>query len=381
MAGSFSMEEFLGDGVLKELIPKFVEAGWDDVPTLKMKDYEDMHGFKLTQQQKDALELRKHLHDKCLMKYADKMEASKVSLQALLSMSNVALSSQFKMKKADISRFFNNENNSSCANESCNGNINGSKKADPKLSSNFDAPNAKTTLHLKLNEGHIFKGVVSAKPTGSKLYGCIRTCQIVEDVAPYSSLANITVERRTSEYKVGVQSVAASNFATMKASEMWKEKAVVLLCIRRPGCIMCRAEAHRLYSRKPIFDALGIQLVAVLHEHIESEVREFWPRYWGGVVVIDQNMGFFKAFGGGRLLKDRFLTGFVLNSEAKANYRAAKATGLEGNYRGERHIKGGMFIVRRGRGGIAYQFIERNFGDWAPIAEVVEICNRIKNEL
>lgn len=35
---------------------------------------------------------------------------------------------------------------------------------------------------------------------------------------------------------------------------------------------MCRAEAHQLYSRKTIFDALGFQLVAVLHEQIESEV-------------------------------------------------------------------------------------------------------------
>jgi hypothetical protein len=39
---------------------------------------------------------------------------------------------------------------------------------------------------------------------------------------------------------------------------------------------MCRAEAHQLYAKKPIFDALGIRLFAVLHEHIESEVsREF----------------------------------------------------------------------------------------------------------
>lgn len=37
---------------------------------------------------------------------------------------------------------------------------------------------------------------------------------------------------------------------------------------------MCRAEAHKLYSKKPIFDSLGINLFAVLHEHIESEVSE-----------------------------------------------------------------------------------------------------------
>ncbi|XP_020579981.1 redox-regulatory protein FAM213A-like [Phalaenopsis equestris] len=91
-------------------------------------------------------------------------------------------------------------------------------------------------------------------------------------------------------------------------------------------------------------------------------------------------MGFFKALGGGKLLKEGFLTGFILNSHARANYKAAKATGFDQNFKGEGGIKGGMFIIRSGRGGVAYQFIERNFGDWAPIGEVVEICTRIKNE-
>lgn len=116
----------------------------------------------------------------------------------------------------------------------------------------------------------------------------------------------------------------------------------------------------------------------ILSDLLLFQVKEFWPYYWGGVIIIDQTMGFFKALGGGKLLKDGFLTGFLLNSQAKANHKAAKDAGFEGNHRGEGLIKGGMFIVRRGRGGIAYQFIERNFGDWAPIAEVVEICNRIK---
>ncbi|XP_073219608.1 uncharacterized protein [Cicer arietinum] len=92
---------------------------------------------------------------------------------------------------------------------------------------------------------------------------------------------------------------------------------------------MCRAEAHKLFSRKPIFDALGIQLFAVVHEHIESEVKDFWPRYWGGVVLFDRGRDFFKALGGGYLLKEKF-------------------------------------------------FIERNFGDWAPLAEVIEICTQLQ---
>lgn len=89
-------------------------------------------------------------------------------------------------------------------------------------------------------------------------------------------------------------------------------------------------------------------------------------------------MGFFKALGGGKLLKDKFISGFVLNPRAIANYKRAKAMGIEQNFKGEGEIKGGLFIVGRGRTGIAYEFIERNFGDWAPIAEVIEICTQLQ---
>lgn len=108
------------------------------------------------------------------------------------------------------------------------------------------------------------------------------------------------------------------------------------------------------------------------------QVKDFWPRYWGGVVVYDQGMEFFKALGGGKLLKDKFLSGFLLNPRAIANYKRARTLGVEQNFKGEGEIKGGLFIVGRGRSGIAYQFIERNFGDWAPLAEVIEICTQLQ---
>lgn len=163
---------------------------------------------------------------------------------------------------------------------------------------------------------------------------------------------------------------------------------------------MCRAEAHQIYARKPIFDALGFQLFAVIHEHIESEVfmkildpsthptclakivvmqvQDFWPRYWGGSVIFDQGRGFFKALGGGKLMKEKFLSGFVFNPRAIANYKRAKAVGLKQNFNGEGEIKGGLFILGSGKNGIAYQFIERNFGDWAPLSEVIEICTKLQ---
>lgn len=163
---------------------------------------------------------------------------------------------------------------------------------------------------------------------------------------------------------------------------------------------MCRAEAHQLYTRKPVFDALGFQLFAVIHEHIESEVfiklqapsthqiclaeivvmqvKDFWPRYWGGTVIFDHGRGFFKALGGGKLMKDKFLSGFLFNPRAIANYKRAKAMGVKQNFNGEGEIKGGLFILGTAKSGIAYQFIERNFGDWAPLSEVINICTKLQ---
>lgn len=76
--------------------------------------------------------------------------------------------------------------------------------------------------------------------------------------------------------------------------------------------------------------------------------------------------------------KEKFFSGFLLNPRAIANYKRAKATGFEKNFRGEGEIKGGLFILGSRKTGIAYQFIERNFGDWAPLAEVIEICTQLQ---
>ncbi|XP_020579941.1 uncharacterized protein LOC110024362 [Phalaenopsis equestris] len=223
------------------------------------------------------------------MQYADKMEASKMTLSELLSTTTISLSSQFGMKRGHVSRFINREN--SCGipmvssyfrpasekntnDQTCDGSENDSNKGSLhrlqshlKLNPNYDPSTAKAVLDLKLNEGHVFKGIVASKPVEPRLFGCMQPPHIVEDVASHSTLGNIAVQKLTPEYKVGVQRLLETKAPPMKASDLWSEKATILLCIRRPG-----AEAHQLYSRKAIFDALGFKLVAVLHEKIESEV-------------------------------------------------------------------------------------------------------------
>ncbi|GLT66441.1 hypothetical protein SLA2020_388060 [Shorea laevis] len=394
---SFSMDEFVGNGVLKGLLPKLLEEGWDDVPTLKIMNSEDMDALNMTQQEKNAVEIRSYLHNRVLMQYGDKLEADGRSLPELLGLSIEDLSSQIGMKRGHIARFM--DRTSECAdppptkpinkpsrNESLQKSyvsVNSSKMQGIRKSL-VRRPTSEKSLEqsvadFKINDGYTFKGIVAAQPAEPRACGCVQPPPIVDTVAPYSGIENISLQKLTPEYKIGMDRLVKTKTPPMKASELWRDKPAVLLCIRRPGCIMCRAEAHQLYAKKPIFDALGVQLFAVLHEHIEAEVKNFWPRYWGGSVLYDRGMEFFKALGGGKLLKDKFLSGFVFNPRAIANYKRAKAMGLEQNLKGEGEIKGGLFIIGGGKSGIAYQFIERNFGDWAPTAEVIEICTKLQN--
>ncbi|KAH9772191.1 hypothetical protein KPL71_012948 [Citrus sinensis] len=406
---SYAMEDFVGNGVLKGQLPKLLEEGWDDVPTLKIMNAEDMDAINMTQQQKDALEIRSYLHDRALMQYADIFEASGKSLPELLNLSTGDLSSQFGMKRGHMARF--KDRTSACSdpmpksdtltarnNSSIPSRNNSIYKSYTSVKStkmqsvrsSLSRTGANKSLEqsladFKIKDGYTFKGIVAAGPAVPRVCGCVQAPPVNEKVAPYSAIENISIQKLTPEYKIGMERLVKTKTPPMKALELWRESPAVLLCIRRPGCIMCRAEAHQLYAKKPIFDALGIQLFAVLHEYIESEVqrvvvKDFWPRYWGGVVVYDQGMEFFKTLGGGKLLKDKFLSGFLLNPRAIANYKRARTLGVEQNFKGEGEIKGGLFIVGRGRSGIAYQFIERNFGDWAPLAEVIEICTQLQDQ-
>lgn len=49
---SYSLEEFLGEGLLKDLGAKFADDGWDDVPTIKVIGADDMEALELTDAQR-----------------------------------------------------------------------------------------------------------------------------------------------------------------------------------------------------------------------------------------------------------------------------------------------------------------------------------------
>ncbi|CAK9257300.1 unnamed protein product [Sphagnum jensenii] len=397
---SFELPEFVGNGILKDHMDTLLADGWDDVPTLKMMSPDDMDLLHLTQLQRDALELRIYLHDRSLMQYADKLEASGRNLPELLNTQPSVLTSEYGMKRGHVARFVDRA--SACGIEMPStlslparkrtlahqgmhmtynkNNNNNDGKSSSIIKSGFQDP---VVLRKIAGAPTARKGIYSAGPTNSA-HCCAMPSPYLgpEEVTPLSVLEKIMIQKLTPEHKNGNNPFKASQPIKLpppsKASELWANQPTLILCLRRPGCVMCRSEAHQLYARKPIFDAMGIQLVVCLNEHIDAEVRAFWPRYWGGIVVEDEKREFFKALGGGRLNEENVFRGFLFNATTRANWKRARATGIDNSSTGEASIKGGLYIIRAGNGGVAYQFVERNFGDWAPLEEVLNVCGEIQ---
>ena len=68
--------------------------------------------------------------------------------------------------------------------------------------------------------------------------------------------------------------------STIKSDDLWKAQAVLLLDLRRPGCVLCRAEANSLWGKQAQFEELGVRMVCLVHEAIPDEIKAFWPEYW-----------------------------------------------------------------------------------------------------
>ncbi|KAL7177438.1 hypothetical protein ACSBR2_030742 [Camellia fascicularis] len=172
------MEGFVGNGALKRVIPKLRKEGWDDVPTLKLMKSEDMDAINLTQQQKDALEMRSYLHDRALIEYGDKLESSGKSLQELLELSTDKIYSQFDMKRGHIARFMERKTNNSSVPDPLqqpHQALTSSRKI-PKTSSNnsiHQATKMDPMLYIEAMEGKVKSELVPQISWSSRLFSWI----------------------------------------------------------------------------------------------------------------------------------------------------------------------------------------------------------------
>ncbi|ORY01951.1 hypothetical protein K493DRAFT_312229 [Basidiobolus meristosporus CBS 931.73] len=171
-----------------------------------------------------------------------------------------------------------------------------------------------------------------------------------------------------------IREVALKNVkdgSKIKASQLWENSPALIMVVRRPGCKLCRKEAKDLADqRTQITEKWGIPMYAVVHE--ELGVEEFNQEFFQGTVYHDENKGFFKALGGGKLSWANWSS--LLNPYTIYNY---VTSGVDGNFQGEGRIYGGLYIVGKGDKGVIYEYKEKYLGDIAPMEEILKVCEKV----
>lgn len=132
---------------------------------------------------------------------------------------------------------------------------------------------------------------------------------------------------------------------------------------------MCREEALGLSSLQPELSALGVELYAVVHQTLG--VEEFRP-FFKGDIFLDSERRFYGP-------KERwmFLTGLMRPSVYMAMYRVSQK-GVSGNMDGEGRLLGGVYVVGPGDQGVVYEYREGEWGDHAPLHDILAAARTIK---
>ena len=140
-----------------------------------------------------------------------------------------------------------------------------------------------------------------------------------------------------------------------------KTSATLVYCLRRPGCILCRATALRLAE-------------------IDAFVKDFWKSPLK--IYLDEDKALFTALGNGTLRKGSLLAFLNPFSRVYANAKEAKKTVTEHNLIGDGLLLGGLLAVSKkskktgGELEIVGGFQETTFGDAPTDEQVLELAKK-----
>ncbi|KAL7749317.1 hypothetical protein RI367_005188 [Sorochytrium milnesiophthora] len=156
---------------------------------------------------------------------------------------------------------------------------------------------------------------------------------------------------------------------------LWKDQPVLMVLIRRPGCLFCRNEAVELRKRKKLIeDQYGVRMVAVVNEKLGAQ--DFASNFWRGETYFDHSLGLFKAFGNGQVRKVK-LWHLLTLSFWKRYFRVRKA-GFNMTAEGKGMVLGGLLVLGIGESGVQYAYAEKTAGQIAPIDDVLAACLAVR---
>lgn len=117
-----------------------------------------------------------------------------------------------------------------------------------------------------------------------------------------------------------------------------------------------------------------------MKEDIDNEVPDFKKGYWSEDVYVDQKKELYKALGGGQMRKPNGTFSFLFRAicpcaGARLKENLAKAKAVDGNFKGEGFVTGGMYVLRPD-GTVAFSYAEDEYGDRADHDELMDAIRR-----
>jgi hypothetical protein len=167
--------------------------------------------------------------------------------------------------------------------------------------------------------------------------------------------------------------LTAADGTPVAASSLWADgRPVVLYLLRRPGCLLCRATAKKLWEAADAVTAAAgggaDRLVCVAHEWLPAEIAAFRDGFWRGPIFKDQAKALFAALGDGKVRRASALSLLNPLSRMWAHGREAKKVVADSNFVGDGLTLGGVMVVKGGA--VVWAFKEEQFGD-APEPQAV----------
>ncbi|KAI6213649.1 FERM domain-containing protein [Aphelenchoides besseyi] len=134
------------------------------------------------------------------------------------------------------------------------------------------------------------------------------------------------------------------------AANLFEKGPVLVMAVRRPGCMFCRREAEQLNTLKDKFDRKNIKVIGVLHELEGAE--EFRP-FLKGDLYFDPEKHFYGP-------SQRWLPFWMGGLRFSTYYNAylTKKDNVKGNMKGEGRLLGGVYLIKNNE--LAYVHLEGN---------------------
>lgn len=164
--------------------------------------------------------------------------------------------------------------------------------------------------------------------------------------------------------------------STSQAGALWASAPCVVLVLRRPGCVLCRAEAQKLWAMEPELQRMGVNLACLLHEALPKEVASFAPAYWPGPLYLDTTKAFYRALGGGEVLQASLTS--MLNPFGAVWRRIMEARKVvaEHNVIGDGLTLGGLMVLAPGQKSPVFVHVESEMGLHADHGDVLAAAQR-----